>query len=116
VLSRAERELGGIPSSSAVISAHAEYIEAYIQNYIGVLSDVEDIDFGSCGNMFFNRTLLDWGNYDITNRTRYDATVSSGFAIMANYSNQKLVHKKDNKINLNFAKYNNKGFVSKIIS
>ena len=66
--------------------------------------------------MFFNRTLLDWSNYDINNRTRFDATVSSGFAIMANFSTQKVVHKKDNQINLNFARYNNKGFVSKIIS
>ncbi len=116
VLSKAEKELGGIPSSSAVISAHAEYIEAYIQNHVGVIVNDEDIDFGSCGNMFFNRTLLDWSNYDINNRTRFDATVSSGFAIMANFSTQKVVHKKDNQINLNFARYNNKGFVSKIIS
>ena len=112
----AERELGGIPSSSAVISAHAEYIEAYIQNHIGVIKDEENMDFGNCGSMFFNRTLLDWSNYDINNRTRFDATVSSGFAIMANFSKQKVVDKKDNQINLNFAKYSNKGFVSKIIS
>ena len=116
VLSKAERELGGIPSSSAVISAHAEYIEAYIQNHIGVIKDEENMDFGNCGSMFFNRTLLDWSNYDINNRTRFDATVSSGFAIMANFSKQKVVDKKDNQINLNFAKYSNKGFVSKIIS
>jgi len=116
VLSKAERELGGIPSSSAVISAHAEYIEAYIQNHIGVINDEDNMDFGNCGSMFFNRTLLDWSNYDINNRTRFDATVSSGFAIMANFSKQKVVDKKDNQINLNFAKYSNKGFVSKIIS
>ena len=116
ILSKAEKELGGIPSSSAVISAHAEYIEAYIQNYVGVLNNTEEMDYGSCGNMFFNRTLLDWSNYDINNRTRFDATVSSGFAIMANFSKQKMVDKKHNQINLNFAKYNNKGFVSKIIS
>ena len=65
--------------------------------------------------MPFNRTLLDWANYDINNRTRYDATVSSGFALMANQSRIKVDTKKDTKISLNFAKYSNKGFVSEII-
>ncbi len=115
-LSKAERELGGIPSSPSVISAHAEYIEAYIQNHVGVQGDTSNLEFGSCGNMYFNRTLMDLANYDINNRTRFDATVSAGFAIMANYSTAKRVVKKDNQINLNFAKYNNKGVVSKIIS
>ena len=76
----------------------------------------ENIDYGSCGNMYFNRTLLDWANYDISNRTRFDASVSTGFALMANYSKAKRVVTKDNQINLNFARYNNKGVVSKIIS
>ena len=65
--------------------------------------------------MAFNRTLLDWANYDINNRTRFDATVSSGFAIMANQSRVKVNSQKDSKISLNFAKYSNKGFVSEII-
>lgn len=114
-LSKAERELGGIPSSQAVISVHAENIESYIQQYVGVIRDEAHGDFGSCGNMFFNRTLLDWANYDITNRTRFDATVSSGFAIMANQATRNQVSEKRNQINLNFAKYSNKGFVSEII-
>ena len=115
VLSKAERELGGIPSSSAVISVHAECIESYIENHVGVITNDNDTDFGSCGNMFFNRTLLDWANYDINNRTRFDATVSSGFAIMANQSRKNMRNEKRNQINLNFAKYSNKGFVSEII-
>ena len=105
-LSKAERELGGIPSSSAVISIHAEALEAYIQEHVGFS------DNGS-GNMYFSRTLQDWANYDIAKRTKYDATVSSGLALMAN---QKYVvsHKKiTNEINVNFAKYNNKGLLSK---
>jgi hypothetical protein len=65
--------------------------------------------------MFFNRTLLDWSNYDINNRTRFDATVSSGFAIMANQGTRNKMSEKRNQINLNFAKYSNKGFVSEII-
>jgi hypothetical protein len=115
ILSKTERELGGIPSSTAVISVHAEYIESYIQNYVGVITDEGNNDFGTCGNMFFNRTLLDWANYDINNRTKYDATVSSGFAIMANQSKKNIASEKHNQINLNFARYSNKGFVSEII-
>jgi hypothetical protein len=115
VLSKSERELGGIPSSTAVISVHAENIESYIEGYVGVLRDESNIDYGSCGNVFFNRTLLDWANYDITNRTKFDATVSSGFAIMANNSTRKSGEEKRNQINLNFARYSNKGFVSEII-
>ena len=65
--------------------------------------------------MFFNRTLLDCSNYDINNRTRFDATVSSGFAIMANQTTKNNRQEKRNQINLNFAKYSNKGFVSEII-
>ena len=114
-LSKAEKELGGIPSSQAVISAHAEAIEAYIEQHIGVIEDQENNDFGSCGNMPFTRTLLDWSNYDINNRTIYDATVSSGFAIMANQGNVNTDAKKRNDITINFAKYSNKGFVSSII-
>jgi hypothetical protein len=114
-LSKAERELGGIPSSQAVISVHAENIESYIQQHVGVIRDEAHGDYGSCGNMFFNRTLLDWSNYDINNRTRFDATVSSGFAIMANQGTRNKMSEKRNQINLNFAKYSNKGFVSEII-
>ena len=116
ILSKSEKELGGIPSSSAVISVHAEAIESYIENNVGIINNQEDVDFGSCGNMFFNRTLLDWSNYDINNRTKFDATVSSGFAIMANQSNKNREVKKRNQININFAKYSNKGFVSEIIT
>ncbi len=114
-LSKSEKELGGIPSSQAVISVHAEAIEGYIENHVGVINDISNLDYGSCGNMYFNRTLLDWANYDINNRTRFDATVSSGFAIMANQSKQRTNIQKHNQINVNFAKYSNKGSVSEII-
>jgi hypothetical protein len=114
-LSKAEKELGGIPSSQAVITAHAEVLEAYIQTSVGTIDDSNYGEVGEIAEMPFNRTLLDWANYDINNRTRYDATVSSGFALMANQSRIKVDTKKDTKISLNFAKYSNKGFVSEII-
>ena len=107
-LSKAEKELGGIPSSQAVISIHAEAIESYIEEHVGFNED------GS-GKMHFTRTLLDWANYDINNRTKFDATVSSGFAIMANNRYVTKPEKSVKEINVTFAKYNNGGRTSTIL-
>ena len=111
-LSVAEKEVGGIPNSSEDIKqAHAAAIEMYIQAHVGQIKE------GEFGNMYFNRTLNDWSGFDITKRTKYDATISSGLAIMA--CNRHLYRpnpkvEKEN-INLNISKYSNKGFTSKII-
>lgn len=104
-LSKAERELGGIPSSSSVISIHAEAIEAYIEKHVGLRDE-------GTGQMYFNRTLLDWANYDIAKRTKFDATVSSGLAIMANQKYLTKPEKGAKEINITFARYNNNGIVS----
>ena len=110
-LSTTEKEIGGIPNSSEDIKqAHAAAIEMYIQEKVGQTKD-------GYGNMYFNRTLNDWAGFDINKRTKYDATISSGLAIMAcnrhlyrpNQSIQKA------PININIAKYSNKGNNSKII-
>ena len=78
-LSKTEIELGGIPNSSEdVKQTHAAVIESYIEDYVGVNED------GTMRTMPFNRTLEDWAKFDISNRTKYDATISSGLAIMAN--------------------------------
>ena len=110
-LSKAEKEIGGIPSSADVIQAHAAAIESYIQTHVGHKGE------GEYGDMPFNKTLNDWAGYDITKRTKYDATVSSGFAIMACnrhlYVPNPTVQKQ--KINISFARYNNQGGASKII-
>ena len=77
-LSPSERELGGVPNSGPqMIHDHANAINTYIEQYVGWNGD--DI-----GDVYFNRTIKDWINFDITNRGKYDASVSSGFAIMAN--------------------------------
>tara|TARA_E500000318_G_scaffold112066_1_gene133972 strand:- start:23025 stop:25280 length:2256 start_codon:yes stop_codon:yes gene_type:complete len=107
-LSKAERELGGIPSSPSVISIHAEAIESYINQHVGFSED-------SIGKMYFTRTLLDWANYDIHSRTKFDATVSSGMAIMATQRYVVKPPKKSNEINLTFARYNNSGLNSTIL-
>jgi hypothetical protein len=111
-LSTAEKEIGGMPNSSEDIKqAHAAAIEMYIQNHVGRLNE------NNYGSMYFNKTLNDWGRFDINKRTKFDATISSGLAIMA--CNRHLYRPNPNvqkqKLNLNIARYNNKGTVSKII-
>tara|TARA_R110000796_G_scaffold26783_4_gene74035 strand:- start:3645 stop:5873 length:2229 start_codon:yes stop_codon:yes gene_type:complete len=109
-LSKTEKELGGIPNSSEDIKqAHASAIESYIEKYIG-FKDEDDM-----GSMPFTRTLEDWSRFDINNRTKFDASISSGLAIMANQKHLYHTEKKQSKININFARYNNKGTISEII-
>jgi len=111
-LSITEKELGGIPNSSEDIrQAHASAIESYIENYVGRFED------GEYGNMYFQRTLQDWSKFNINSRTKYDASISSGLAIMACqkhlYAPRGAREKK--KIDFGFSKYNNSGLKSKII-
>tara|TARA_Y100000593_G_scaffold14045_1_gene26350 strand:+ start:119 stop:1063 length:945 start_codon:yes stop_codon:yes gene_type:complete len=111
-LSVSEREVGGIPNTSEDIKqAHAAAIEMYINDHVGMLEE------GSYGTMYFNETLNDWSKFDITKRTKHDASISSGLAIMA--CNRHLYKPNPDRtkkvVNLNIAKYNNKGFQSKII-
>ena len=110
-LSVTEREIGGIPNSSEDIKqAHAAAIESYIENYVGLKEN-------EYGDMYFQRTLEDWAKFNINNRTKFDATISSGLAIMAcnknKYTPVQLV-KKD-PVSLSFGKYDNTGHTSKII-
>jgi hypothetical protein len=101
-LSKTEKELGGIPNSSeAVKQAHAAAIESYIENHIGMKDDME------MGDMVFTRTLEDWAKFDISNRTKYDASISSGLAIMATQKHLYLPEQKLSKIKVNFARYSN---------
>ena len=111
-LSVTEKEIGGIPNSSEDIKqAHAAAIEMYIQEKVGQVSEEQ------IGNMYFNNTLNDWSKFDINKRTRYDATISSGLAIMACnrhlYTPNAKIEKK--QVDINIAKYNNRGANSTII-
>jgi hypothetical protein len=109
-LSKTEKELGGIPNSSeAVKQAHASAIESYIDANIGMK---ENNEMGDC---IFVRTLEDWAKFDISNRTKFDASISSGLAIMACQKHLYIPEKKVSKIKVNFARYSNKGTISEII-
>ena len=68
----------GIPSNSQdVIQAHAQAIEAYVEEHVGINPET-----GDYGKMYFNRTLEDWIGYKIDNRTKYDLTISAGLALL----------------------------------
>ena len=110
-LSVTEKEIGGIPNSSEDIKqAHASAIESYIETYVGLLD-------GVCGNMYFQRTLEDWAKFNINSRTKHDASISSGLAIMACNKNRykPIADRTIKSVNLGVKRYDNKGFVSKII-
>jgi len=111
-LSITERELGGIPNSSEDIKqAHAAAIESYIEDFVGMRED-------GFGDMYFQRTLEDWVKFNINNRTKHDASISSGLALMACNKNRYAPSNpvKREAVNLGIKKYDNKGSSSKIIS
>jgi hypothetical protein len=115
-LTNTERELGGIPNSSEdVKQAHASAIESYIEKHIGMDLAGTYRDPDEMGTMPFTRTLEDWAKFDINDRTKFDASISSGLAIMANQKHVYLPEKKESKISINFARYTNSGNTSQLI-
>jgi len=110
-LSVTEKEIGGIPNSSQDMKqSHAAAIESYIEKHVGFSSN-------GCGDMYFNRTLEDWARFDINNRTKFDASISSGLAVMACNKNlyTPIQERQVKSINLGIKRYDNKGSRSKII-
>ena len=109
-LSVTEREIGGIPNSSEDIKqAHAAAVESYIESFVGA----KENDYG---DMYHQKTLEDWATFNINNRTKHDATISSGLAIMACNKNlyRPVPQRNINKINLGIRTYDNTGAISKI--
>ena len=110
-LSVTERDIGGIPNSSEDIKqAHAAAIETYIESFIGL----QDKGYG---DMYFQRTLNDWSRFNINNRTKHDASISSGLALMAcNKNRYRPIQKREIiSYNLGIKRYDNTGATSKII-
>jgi len=109
-LSPTEKEIGGIPNTSEDIKqAHAAAIESYIEEHVG------QSEYGF-GDMYHQKTLEDWAKFDINNRTKYDASISSGLAIMACNKNRyvPVAQRQTKSINLGIKRYDNTGYVSKI--
>jgi len=114
-LSKTEKELGGIPNSSEdVKQAHATAIESYIEKYVGIDMESTYRDSDEMGSMYFTRTLEDWAKFNINNRTKFDATISSGLAIMACQKHIYTPQKSESKISINFARYSNTGSISEL--
>ena len=110
-LSKSELELGGIPNSSEDIKqAHASAIESYIEEYVGKKNE-------QYGNMYFQRTLEDWARFDISRRTSFDASISSGLAIMAcrKHLYRPNIERTVKKADFGFSKYRNEGYQSELI-
>jgi len=111
-LSVTEKELGGIPNSSEDIKqAHAAAIESYIEDFVGLKTT-------GYGDMYFQRTLEDWAKFNINNRTKHDASISSGLALMAcnKHRYAPSIPIRREAVDLGIKKYDNKGVTSKIIS
>jgi len=110
-LSVTERDIGGIPNSSEDIKqAHAAAIETYINTSVGKTEQ-------GYGDMYFQRTLEDWARFNINNRTKHDASISSGLALMACNKNRYIpsAKKEYKSIDLGIKRYDNKGVTSKMI-
>ena len=91
----------GIPSNSQdVIQAHAQAIEAYIHAHVGLNEDTLEN-----GKMYFERTLEDWVNFKVDDRTKFDLSISSGLALLASQG-----HKAEKeRVDFNAKKFFRKG-------
>jgi len=81
-----ERQLGGqMMAGKDIIDSHQNIIGSWIEDYVGVYTDeIRNLrTIGEIGDMPFNETLNDWARFDPKKRTKHDATISSGLAIMA---------------------------------
>jgi len=68
--------------------------------------------------MYFQKTLEDWATFNINNRTKHDASISTGLALMACNKHRYMPQQKrqTKSVDLGFKKYDNQGITSKIIS
>ena len=107
--SRKQTEVGIPATGSAVANAIVDSIQAYIYDYVGVNDETGDV-----GRVFFPRLLKDWLEFDVNDRTKFDATMASGFTLLASqkYIKPKLEIK---TIEPFVRKYKNSGKISKLI-
>ena len=108
---------GQVMSSKDILDSHMNSIGMWIEQYVGIYNDEEKLvrPLGEIGDMPFMDTLKDWLAFDPDNRTEYDATISSGLAIMAcnseRYRGKKEAPKREHVKTL-LKKYNHRGSVS----
>lgn len=85
----------GIPSNSKdIILRHESAIQRYIHYHVGEWTEQNEAvevengrtgyrDVGATGSMLLTRTLEDWAKFDPAKRTKYDLSISSGYALLA---------------------------------
>lgn len=116
-LSITEKELGGVPNNSEDMKQiHSDAIQTYINKHVGFDREGSYRNPGEIGNMPFNSTLNNWARFDINNRTKFDAAISSGLAIMANQKNVYLPEKQTSKVTINIPRYKNSGLNSQLLN
>jgi hypothetical protein len=106
--SRKQTEVGIPATGVAVANAIVDSIQAYVYDYVGVNED------GDIGRIFFYELLKDWLEFDVNNRTKHDASMASGFTLLASQKHIKPKIKISTKLPF-VRKYSNNGKISKII-
>jgi hypothetical protein len=82
--SRKHQKEKGIPlTGSEPRQALMEHLESYMYQNIGELDSFDENNEPYYGKMFFEKTMDDWLMFDPRDWGQYDATVSSGLAIIA---------------------------------
>ncbi|CAL2094800.1 hypothetical protein [Tenacibaculum sp. 190524A02b] len=115
-LNPTEKKLGGAPAQNSKIADQQFYaIESYIEDYVGVALDNRNRQKGTMGNMPFTRTLEQWKDVDLKDRTKYDAYISSSLSRIACQRRIKKDEPKKKSYGNPFKKYDNTGNISQAV-
>lgn len=115
-LNPTEKKLGGAPPQNTKIADQQFYaIESYIEDNIGVAHDNRNRKKGEMGDMPFTRTLEQWKEVDLADRTKYDAYISSSLSRLACQRRIKKEATKPRSIGNPFTQYDNTGLISEAI-
>jgi len=79
-----DKEYGGQPMSGKdMLDSHMNTLASDIEKYIGKSTNEAYRPLGEMGYMPFEDTMKDWIGFNPDKRTEFDATISSGLAVMA---------------------------------
>ena len=108
-LNHAEKLWGGAPPQDAKIGDQQFYVtQSYIEDYIGRAREQNNRPVGEIGFMPFIRTLIQWKDVDVTERTKYDAYISSSLSLLGNQRVTPKMKEKERR-SIPFQRFNNKG-------
>ena len=102
-LSPTEKMLGGVPGTSPDVNEmHWTQIEAYVNKYVGYYEQGEDSyavrEENEIGSVPFNAMLRDWAGFNISDRTKFDISMASGYALMAVNKNSYKAQMQDKRV------------------